>query len=260
MKRIFLLVLALIMALSLTACGGNNEKKEKTYKVSHAHIYPKSDPLYFSLEEYTLTVKGDSGELLWSDTCETEIDGVFCTEVYVSKLLGSVKEEDGGVVFTVTGGSYYVRLEGENAEEYREKMIAWHNELIAELDPSDSYSYEYQKQSYENSIKLYSGEEIEANDEDLEDFVNEPISFSLDGNSRITEIRIGEDGGYTFVYGEDGRLLKSVEGYLSDGTKYEAEYREDGTPFAFRYVDEDGETTELYCDEDGTVRPVTGES
>ncbi len=255
MKRILVLVLALITVFSFAACDDNGGKNGKTYEAFHSHLYYAAEE--FSNFEYAVTIDGSKAEFIQTTYDSEENDSGAFTETQISRMVGTAKAEGGYYVVTVNKLYNSVKLSGAGAKKYKEDMIAMANEQIDLLDPKTENYKEY-KNRYEMIIDLYKGKEIDAS-VSLGEFKSVTYKVKLDDtNGKMTELIMYADGknmgGYTFEYDDDGVMTRSTE-FDDDSDVWEVEYRKNGTPTAFKFKNENEEMN-YTCDENGKITKV----
>lgn len=257
MKRILVLLLALITVFAFTGCDDDGGIKGTKYEALHSHLYYVIES--FSNYEFSVTVDGDKAEFVQVTYDDGETDsGVAYKEKQTTRLVGAVKVEDGYHVISVQKLYNSVEVIGKGAKARKEEMIAAAKEQIGLLDP-ETENYKEYKSRYESVIALYSGKEVDATEMSLSAFSSVTYKVKLDDEiGKITELLMFAEGqnmgGYKFEYGEDGVMTRSTE-TDNDGDVWEVEYRKNGTPSSFKFTD-DTETLTYTCDESGKITKV----
>ena len=236
MKKLFVLLLALLLVTLLAACGGKNEKFEGTWKVFSINELKKStnedlSSLYEDLKDFYLILKDDSGDWLKSDNNDSIIIGAQKCEI-VDKM----------ICLDFDGNKVYLKKSSNSQEIPDEDSEDASTDLSSE-NKSDTIEIKQSPDKYTWYIKNYVGKNCAA----IGDW------WTIGGYIHDS---YGEGSIKIHVFAEDGSIVDSetakeydvVRQSIAPNTelKYTFQMNEDGTESKYFIESQNIEEIEVY--------------
>ncbi len=267
MKRISLILLAMLLALSLCACSGDEiASGETTEGVTNEaitteatitgeteietvytarHMTYDSEIKSFDEQQFSVVLCGDQLEL-FMDTNTSIGDGLLsCGK---GRLVGTTTQENGYYLIDVTGLYSAVSIEGDGAAEYVASALETYNGFL-----SDDTIPEETKRQIEETIRMLNGEEVDQSYMCDEGAMTVKVKLE---NGKMTEFRMRleidglDSADYWYTYDEQGVQVTSKCQFRDGGESFMVEYYPNGIPKTYTEDREDDQWIYQF-DEDG---------